>query len=151
MIGWKNISGIDYWICPNSWGSWNGNNGIFYLPFNYSQAVFYYIVSEVTPVRPYDFGWTLPKVQGEEYISYASEWMAFVSRIKQFMDYKGVLTGRYDFTNAVSGNPFTATIFNQARNAISLMASTSVPSVVSGDVVFASYFNDLVSSLNSIS
>ncbi len=35
VLGWKKISNKDYWICQNSWGTNRGDNGIFYVPFNY--------------------------------------------------------------------------------------------------------------------
>ena len=33
IIGWKKINNKNYWICANSWGSWNGDNGLYYMPF----------------------------------------------------------------------------------------------------------------------
>ena len=35
LIGWKMIQGEPYWIMVNSWGKSEGNNGIYYLPFDY--------------------------------------------------------------------------------------------------------------------
>ena len=33
VIGWKKINNKNYWICANSWGAWNGDSGLYYMPF----------------------------------------------------------------------------------------------------------------------
>lgn len=35
LVGWKVIDGEKYWINMNSWGEDVGDNGLFYIPFNY--------------------------------------------------------------------------------------------------------------------
>lgn len=99
--------------------------------------------------RPSNFSWTYPKVSGGNFNLTATEWNSFTARINAFRTYKSI--GSYSFTSAISGNSFTATMFNQARTAISAMNS-SVPSAVSsGGTVYASGLNSLVSALNAIS
>lgn len=100
--------------------------------------------------RPQNFAWTYPKVSGQEFNLTATEWNAFTSRINVFRAYKGL--GSYGFTTAYSGSNFTAAMFNQARNAIAAMNTTGLPGVRSaGEVLYASYLNNLVSCLNAIS
>ena len=98
--------------------------------------------------RPSNFSWTYPKVSGQNFNITATEWNSFTNRINEFLTYKGLST--YSFTSVSSGMDFAAVIFNQGRNKISEMISTSVPSVSSGNTLYASYFNQLVSDLNSI-
>ena len=99
--------------------------------------------------RPSNFSWTYPKVSGGNFNLTATEWNSFTARINAFRTYKSISS--YSFTSAISGNSFTATMFNQARTAISAMNS-SVPSAVSsGGTVYASGLNSLVSALNAIS
>lgn len=35
VIGWKNIDNKMYWVVHNSWGKYAGDNGYYYLPFDY--------------------------------------------------------------------------------------------------------------------
>lgn len=99
--------------------------------------------------RPSNFSWTTAKVSGQNFNLTASEWNSFTSRILEFRTYKGL--GSYSFTSAVSGNTFTAVMFNQARNSIYDMNTSVMGTVSAGQDVLASYLNDLVSSLNAIS
>jgi len=46
IIGWKKINSINYWVCANSWGNWNGDNGLYYIPFFISYPRQYYFVTD---------------------------------------------------------------------------------------------------------
>lgn len=99
-------------------------------------------------VRPSDFSWTNAVFSTSKFYLPATEWNSFTSRINSFRAYKGLSS--YTFTNAIYKNDFTATMFNQARTAISAMGA-SVPSAQSsGNDIYVSYMNGLVSALNSI-
>ena len=67
-------------------------------------------------IRPSNFSWTYAKTSGGNFNLTAAEWNSFTSSINLFRVYKNL--GNYTFTSAVSGNNFTATIFNQARKRI---------------------------------
>ena len=101
--------------------------------------------------RPNNWSWFTTKTQGSDFKLTASEWNSFTTRINDFRNYKN--QGAYSFTNAITGNKFLASIFNEARSAINAMnPPTSVPSSVSaGDDVTAFGLNRLRDSLNSIS
>lgn len=103
----------------------------------------------VTTSRPSNFSWTNPKISGQNFNLSAVEWNNFTAKINEFRTYKGLST--YSFTTAVSGNGFTAVMFNEARNKIADMNTVGLPTVKnSGDSIYASYLNDLVSTLNAI-
>lgn len=131
--------------------------GTTYTLYGYTRAANgrYYPAGSVTfttlpsgPVRPSNFSWTYPKVSGGVFNLTAAEWNSFTARINAFRAYKGL--SNYSFTTAVSGNNFTAAMFNEARAAISAMG-ISVPAVqYSDNTIYASLLNDIVSALNSI-
>lgn len=100
--------------------------------------------------RPANYSWSTAKTAGATFSLTAAEWNGFTSRINDFRTYKSLAA--YGFTSAVAGNNFTAAVFNEAVSAINAMSPpTSPPSAKSaGNDVFASYLNDLVTSLNSI-
>lgn len=100
--------------------------------------------------KPTPFSWATAKTKGGVFSVTASEWNSFTSKINEFRSYKGLSS--YLFSTAVSGGTFTATVYNQAVSAISPMSPPiPVPSArSSGDSILASYLNDIVSSLNSI-
>lgn len=110
--------------------------------------------------RPSNFEWTYPKISGQDFKLTDDEWNAFLNRINDFRDYKGLSLysfydyyhGDYSFTKAYSGNDFYAYMFNQARNAIIEMSPPISPpsSKSSGQDIYASYLNGLRDSLNSI-
>lgn len=116
------------------------------------------------PERPENWDWVyrgldpvteLPvtgttKSSGYGFYLTASEWNGFLNRIHAFEDYKG--EPHFSFTAASTGNNFTATQFNQAVNAISILdPATSPPSLVSsGQDITASMMNLLRTSLNSV-
>lgn len=86
----------------------------------------------------------------------ATEWLAFMNRVKEFYTYKGKTVDSTYWHRAVngveSGSSMTATQVNGARYLISqLSPPTSVPaSVSSGTVITAAFINGLKNSLNSI-
>ena len=86
----------------------------------------------------------------------ATEWLAFMNRVKEFYTYKGKTVDSTYWHRAVngveSGSSMTATQANGARYLISqLSPPTSVPaSVSSGTVITAAFINGLKNSLNSI-
>ena len=101
--------------------------------------------------RPTDWTWHSSKTAGQAISLTASEWNSFCTKINLFRQYKGL--SNYTFTTATSGSVITASIVNQAVNAISNMSPpTSPPSTVvsKSSVITASFFNTLRSSLNSI-
>lgn len=98
--------------------------------------------------RPADWSWYTSKISGGNFSLTASEWNAFTARINQFRTYKGL--GTYGFSTAYSGNPVYAYMFNEARNAISSMASV-MSTVSSNQDILANYLNSIRDSLNSIS
>lgn len=99
-------------------------------------------------IRPDDFSWTYVKRSGGAFNLTAREWNRFTARINDFRAYCEY--SDYDFSVAYSGDPFTATMFNEARSAIKSMVSVSVSEVYKGDIITADMLNDLVDDLNSI-
>ena len=101
--------------------------------------------------RPTDWTWHTSKTAGQVISLTASEWNSFCTKINLFRQYKSL--SNYTFTTATSGSVITASIVNQAVNAISAMSPpTSAPSTVTSksSVITASFFNTLSRSLNSI-
>lgn len=110
--------------------------------------------SAEAPTRPSNFSWTTPKVSGQPFSMAAAEWNAFTARINSFLIYKG--RSSYSFVTVNPGNSFTATIFNQARNALNDLSAyftggyTLPGTKARYDDVMANDLNALVSCLNSI-
>jgi hypothetical protein len=110
-------------------------------------------------VRPMNFSWMFPKVQGDTCVVGAVEWNAFCNRINLFREYKGV--ANYAFIDVSTGEDFAYTIFNNARTALNALSAyftggntmppavTNNPASSTSDVV-ANYFNQLVDCMNSI-
>lgn len=100
--------------------------------------------------RPASFSWTYSKSSGSDFNLKATEWNSFTSKINEFREWKTL--SDYSFTTAVKGNTFTATMFNQAVNAINAMYSNNPLSTVSkGSTVTAYLLNNIVSVLNNVS
>jgi hypothetical protein len=126
----------------------------------YSLAGSSWLTVTVGGSRPTNWAWTTSFVSGGSMTYYsakkytvlpASEWNNFTTRINDFRSYKGL--SNYSFTTVSAGTTFTATIYNQARNAINDMSpSTTVPSAVTSQVtkVTAYHFTRLRDALNSI-
>lgn len=98
--------------------------------------------------RPNNWAWYTSKTSGAEFNLTDTEWNDFTSRINEFRTYKGYST--ISFTQASSGNDLTATMFNEAKNAIGAMNATGITDRVKGDDVLASYFNTLRDKLNEL-
>lgn len=97
--------------------------------------------------RPNSWYWHVDKVSGQNVNVTAAEWNSFCLRINQFRQYRN-LSNAY-FTTVRTGDVITASIVNEARNAIASMTST--PALMyKGNDIYASYFNSLRDSLNSI-
>ena len=104
-----------------------------------------------TKPRPDNWFWQSIVQSGATISLSASEWNAFCERINAFREYAGL--SDYYFTTVYRGLPISASIVNQARDAISAINSArGVPSrVYSGDTINAAFFQSLQSALNSIS
>lgn len=101
--------------------------------------------------RPSNWWWTSSVYSGADFKISTYEWDSFTSRINEFRRYKSL--SDYPFTTSFyTGQGFPYYAFNQAVNAISVMnPSVSPPSlVVSKDTIYASMFDGLRNSLNSI-
>lgn len=106
-------------------------------------------VNVTTNSRPSNFSWDTSKVSGATFNLTASEWNRLAAKINEFRSFKGLSS--YSFTTVSAGNTFTATIFNQARNAISSMSTSGLPGTKSaGNTVKASELNALRDTLNAI-
>ena len=120
-------------------------------------------------VRPNNWSWSTTGISKGSSMAYtqsgatiivkpltATEWLAFMNRVKEFYTYKGKTVDSTYWHRAVngveSGSSMTATQANGARYLISqLSPPTSVPaSVSSGTVITAAFINGLKNSLNSI-
>jgi hypothetical protein len=104
----------------------------------------------VAYARPSDWAWATSKISGQPINLTAVEWNNFTSRINEFRVYRGLST--YSFTTVSKGMDITASIFNQAVNAINSMSpnpsATSATAKVT--VISASILNGIRNSLNSI-
>lgn len=122
-----------------------------YFGFNdISLTAFSGYVKVTVGERPELFEWTKPKVKGQPFILLASEWNDFTVKINEMRTYLGL--SDYSFTNAITGEPFTATMYNQARKAIQGMGDdvgTYIPTVSSGQSITAYMLNIIVDELNS--
>jgi hypothetical protein len=111
-----------------------------------------------TKARPDNWNWTTTKTAGTNVNVTAVEWESLGKSINQFRTYKSYVVR--DFTVPVAGNIITAVIFNQYCNALRDMSPpTSPPSNkvgkdpannIEGDLLYASHFTLLATSLNSI-
>lgn len=101
--------------------------------------------------RPFDWSWVTTVSQGSAINLTAAEWNSFTSRINEFRKYSGL--SEYSFTTAVSGSTkIEASICNQAYTAIEaiLYHGTLPTKLVSGGLLYASFFNGLKDALNAI-
>ena len=97
-------------------------------------------------VSPWE--WHNPKVSGEDFNVTFGEWNGFCARINQMRNAKGL--GAYTFTTAISGNPFYATMFKEAVNALDgFGVAAELKTVTSGSRIYAWYFTNLKASLNN--
>ena len=108
------------------------------------------ITATAIGARPNNWSWDSTIESGSAIAITAVEWNNFCTRINEFREYVGLSS--YSFTTVRSGTTISATIVNQARTAISAISGHGIlPSAaVSGGAITASFFNTLVSALNSI-
>lgn len=137
-------------IPKNSWGSGTGDN----------------IDVTTTGARPPSFSWTYSSIgSGLNAIVDHRDWIELGKRINLFRDYKFNNTkGSYGFTDASSyvGQGIPYWMYNQLVNSLvndgmggtqmtAFMTNNIMPSTKSsGDAFYASYLNNIVTSLNSI-
>ena len=114
-----------------------------------------YVNGVYTRTRPPNWEWWTSKVAGQNIDIKAAEWNSFCKKIDQFRQYKNLQN--YNFTTVSAGQTITASIVNEARNAIYDLRqwiNTSqypIPAPVSsGQTITAKFFNDLRNCLNSI-
>lgn len=101
--------------------------------------------------RPSYFSWDTAKTSGGKFNLTASEWNSLMGNINDVRTWLG--QSQYGYTSASSGATFTASMYNQAVNAINGISkySGSLSRVSSGDKVYASQLNALRDAINSIS
>ena len=117
----------------------SGNNNSTYVRVQFKKA------------RPDSWAWHTVKVAGQPILLTAQEWNSFCIKINQFRQYKSL--SNYSFSTATKGEIITASIINQAINAISPMSpSTKPPAIATAGKteITASFLNTLSSSLNSL-
>ncbi|WP_146767084.1 hypothetical protein [Paenibacillus sp. YN15] len=139
---WETASGFSPGQTYTAYAFAQAANGLWY---NAGSSTF-----TMQRARPSNFSWWSAKEKGGDFYVSAGEWNALASSINAFRSYKGL--GIYYFTTAYSGVIYEAFYFNQAVSAISAMNPPMAPpgTVYSGQTIYASQLNGLVSSLNSI-
>lgn len=101
-------------------------------------------------VRPNDWSWSSTISSGSTLRITANEWNNFCNRINEFREYKDM--SDYSFSSVSSGSVISASIVNQAYNAISgISGRGGLPSQASrGEAISAYFFNQLRNALNAI-
>ena len=106
----------------------------------------------IFPLRPSNFYGSLyyTLADNNDVISVA-QWTTLAARVNEFRRYKGYDNySFYDAWNSYAGNNFTANHFNEMLNAMSAVCYALPTGKNSGDNVYKSYFDSLVTSLNNI-
>ena len=100
--------------------------------------------------RPGYFYWDTAKTSGAKFNLTASEWNRLISNINSVRSYLGYSNA--SFSKAISGNEFTAAMFNQARSAIISISGFSgyIPQATSGGKVYANMLNALQGGINEL-
>ena len=100
--------------------------------------------------RPNYYYWTYTKISGYAFNLTAAEWNGLTANINAVRNYKGYSS--YSFTYAYTGNSFYAYMYNQAVIAIQGISGYGIylNTVSSGNTVYASQLNALISELNAI-
>lgn len=103
-----------------------------------------------TQTRPAKFYWTTSKVSGGTFNLTATEWNGLCENINLVRAYKGLTA--YSFTTAYPGEPFSASMYNQAVYAIQdVPGYGSYLYIVNPKQTITAYcMNILVSELNAI-
>lgn len=180
IVGWIYSDGKLYWICHNSWGKSNGDNGKLYIPVDYSGIIEYYQASGLSASRPENWVWctdlsgmeisgvgsisgAFDLNSGKRYLNLnaanekpaflsATEWNMFCMRINEFRYYKGF--EKYSFDTVAEDYVLSAERFNAAVNATADMSayiSGEIPdTVVSGAFIYKSNLDALAAALNGI-
>ena len=108
----------------------------------------YFTTDSAAIPRPSDWSWHSSIYSGGYIKLTATEWNDFTARINDFRTYKGL--SKYSFTRVSRGTNISASIVNEATNAIRAMNSVATSNVYSGDNISASFFNSLKNALNNI-
>nr|DAM35821.1 MAG TPA: hypothetical protein [Caudoviricetes sp.] len=100
--------------------------------------------------RPDTFEWDAAKVSGKKFNLTASEWNKLTKNVNDVRVYKGL--GPIAFTSAVSGNTFTAAMYNEVVSAIKEISGygTSLGTVSSGGKVYAYQLDALRDAVNAV-
>lgn len=109
-----------------------------------------FTTDEDTSNKPSTFSWDTPKTSGGPFNITATEWNNFTSKINEELKYLGKT--EYSFTKAVKGESFTASMYNEAVNAIKSMgggAGGYIYTVNKGDNITEYAVNQIVAELNS--
>lgn len=101
-----------------------------------------------TPTRPSNFYWTWAKNSGGAFYVTATEWNALCNKVNEFRAYKKLT--HYPLTYVYSGNLFSHAHYNEVRSALSDMTSNIPAWRYTGDLIYASDINQLVTAVNSI-
>lgn len=98
------------------------------------------------------WGWSFVPTSGNACAVSASEWLSFCSYINSTRVNHSLAAYSFSTSYVASGQPFLATLANEARNAINAMGpAIAVPATVSSqDSINASWFSTIQNSLNSI-
>jgi len=126
--------------------------------FFYTSGGVYYSTNLATITVPTTFLWTYAKTSGGDFNLTASEWNNFIANINYVRSFKGLFTIGY--TTAVTGNTFTAAMYNQAQPAVnglySYMTATgqnyinATSEVSVGNIITANSINYLQYALNTV-
>jgi len=150
IIGWKIIGGKTWWIIHNNWGATWGDSadaGRAYISIEWDYIYSFYTVLDY--IASSDFYWsTTPNPSGSTFNITSYDWSQFCTKINLKRATKGLST--IIFTNVTTGTVLTAVIFNEVRNGISSMITTSVPVVATNGLIYSSYFTQLATDFNNI-
>lgn len=94
------------------------------------------------------FYWGVTVSSGSAFSITATEWNRLCAVINQWRQIKGLST--YSFTTAYRGNPLTATMFNEARTALSSMTSNIPSTAYQGQTCYASEFKKFETAINGL-
>ncbi len=100
--------------------------------------------------RPADFEWDTPKVSGIRYSLTAKEWNALMGKINEFRQYRSLADYVFFPQTVISGQEFTADIYNQAHDALYDIAKITTGRVNSKDKVTAYLLNVFPDTIKTI-
>lgn len=110
IIGWRTIGAKQYWICQNSWGTYFGDNGIYYVPFNHSSILCMWEIYDAVSSPPGSMPPNTPlyppsviiRIEGGVYVNWISVVNATKYRIKLRRGYDGYIQ-EFNFANVGIG------------------------------------------------